>query len=89
MSEEISVDYSKKFLKQASRLPEDVVSEAEKRELIFRANPFDPLLKTHKLHGKEKEVWAFSVTNRHRIKFVFLPGHSVLFLEIGTHDIYK
>jgi len=59
------------------------------KECIFRKNPFDKRLKTHKLSGKEKEAWAFRVDYSYRIKFIFLTKNEVLFLDIGTHDFYK
>lgn len=82
------VSYSRVFLKQLSRLPARLVDQAQVKEAIFKFNPFDPRLDTHKLHGKEKGAWAFSVTQSHRIKFIFLSATHALFLEIGTHEIY-
>lgn len=87
--EKINVSYSRKFLKQAARLPETLLGLVEKRESLFKSDPFDPQLSTHKLHGKEKEVWSFSISRSYRIKFIFLTESEVLFLEIGTHEIYK
>ena len=69
--------------------PEKMIAEdefAKAGEKLFRENPFTPQLKTHKLHGRDKEVWAFSVSYRHRIKFIFLKEDSVLFLDVGTHN---
>ena len=83
------VEYSRQFLKTLSRLPKEVVRKAQEKENVFKENPFDLSLKTHKLHGKEKDIWAFSVTWTYRIKFLFITGTEVLFLEIGTHDIYR
>lgn len=83
------VSYTRTFLKQASRLPQNIIDIVGAREIIFRENPFDPRLKTHKLHGKEKELLAFSVMQSYRIIFIFLSPQHVLFLEIGTHAIYK
>lgn len=77
--------FAKHFRKLSSRDQE----EAIQKERIFRLNPFDARLKTHKLHGKEKETWAFSVSYSCRIKFIFLDEDSVLLLDIGTHDIYS
>ena len=57
--------------------------------MLFREDAFDSRLKTHKLHGKHKKSWAFEIDNSYRITFVFLNGDKVLFLEIGTHNIYK
>ena len=78
-----------RFDKGYKKLPKKVKEEAKKKEKIFRRDPFDPRLRTHKLHGKEKEVWAFWINHRYRIKFIFLNNKEVLFLDIGTHDIYK
>jgi Txe/YoeB family toxin of Txe-Axe toxin-antitoxin module len=61
----------------------------QEREKIFRTDPFNPILKTHKLHGKEKELWSFSINFSHRIKFIFLAEGEVLFLDIGDHSIYQ
>ncbi|MEK9154225.1 MAG: type II toxin-antitoxin system mRNA interferase toxin, RelE/StbE family [Patescibacteria group bacterium] len=82
------VDYSRKFLKAASRLPAKIIALADAKENLFKTDPFHSSLETHKLHGKEKDVWAFSVNRKYRIKFVFLDGNA-LFLDIGPHDIYE
>lgn len=84
------IDTTSKFRKQYKRLPERVKEAAKEKEHIFRADVFDRRLGTHKLHGKDKEAWAFYITPRaERIKFIFLTPASVLFLEIGTHTIYQ
>jgi mRNA-degrading endonuclease YafQ of YafQ-DinJ toxin-antitoxin module len=70
-------------------LPARLVDEAERRERIFKSNTLDPSLRTHKLHGKDREYWAFWIDYKYRIKFAFLAEDAVLFLDIGTHDIYK
>lgn len=80
---------SPKFEKQYRRLSSRIKDKAKEKELIFRENPFNSQLKTHKLSGQEKECWAFWVTASYRIKFIFLSREEILFLEIGLHDIYK
>lgn len=52
----------------------------------FKKNPFDPRLKTHKLSGKLKEFWAFSVEYDLRVVFLFESQQSALFTDLGTHD---
>ena len=84
-----SIEYSSKFLKSLAKLPKRIVKIAEEKEKIFKENPFDPRLRTHKLRGKEKETWAFWITYSYRIKFIFLSDEEVLFIDIGTHEIYK
>jgi addiction module RelE/StbE family toxin len=77
---------SPKFKRSYKKLPKRIKIKAEKQEKIFRNKAFDPCLHTHKLHGKEKEYWAYSVDKRYRIIFVFLNNNRVLYLDIGTHD---
>ena len=78
-----------KFARQYNKLSKKVQQETKAKELVFRANPFDSRLKTHKLHGKDREAWGFWITKKHRIKFIFLGNDAALFLEVGTHDIYQ
>jgi len=83
------IEYSRKFLKSLKKLPENTIGQAANKERIFMENCFDPRLGVHKLHGKEKGHWAFWINHAYRIKFLFLPGEEVLFLDVGTHEIYK
>ena len=85
----MQIIYSPTFLRQYKKLKADVQSYAEKKELIFRQNPFDLRLKTHKLHGRLSDLWAFSVTNKIRIKFEFREEQSIIFHAVGDHDIYS
>lgn len=64
----VSPLFEKHYRKLSARIKE----KAKKKEKIFRQNPFDPRLKAHKLSGKERECWAFSVDYFYRIKFIFL-----------------
>jgi mRNA-degrading endonuclease YafQ of YafQ-DinJ toxin-antitoxin module len=52
-------------------------------------NPFDETLKTHKLKGKLKEFWSFSVNYSFRIVFEFIKKDEVIFYDIGDHRIYQ
>ncbi len=77
------------FLRKFKKLPSEIKQEAIKKEKTFRGNPFDPKLRTHKLHGAYARFWAFSVTNTHRIMFEFLKDNKAVFVDIDTHDIYR
>lgn len=65
------IEYSRRFLKNLSRLPKRVIDEAARKERLFKVDPFDARLRMHKLHGKEKELWAFWVDYKYRVKFFF------------------
>ena len=85
----MNIEYSKKFAIQFKKLPKEVQESALKLENLFRINPFDPKLKTHKLHGTMKEYCAFSISYSYRIGFTFIEGYLVRFHAVGSHDIYK
>lgn len=84
----MKIFYHHVFTKNYKRLPLKIKLKAERRELLFCKDPFDPRLKTHKLHGKLKDTWSFSVDNTFRILFEFTDS-CVIFLDIGDHDLYK
>ena len=52
----------------------------------FTIDPFDQSLKTHKLSGKLKELWSFSVEYDERVLFYFTEDGNVVFVDIGSHD---
>lgn len=84
----MKIFYHSKFGQQFKKLPEEIKSIAIKKERIFRANPFDSRLKTHKLHGELAEFWSFSINYQHRIIFDFIDENTVRFYSVGRHDIY-
>jgi len=81
--------YSSKFLRHLAKLELKQKELAEEREKIFRQNPFDPQLKTHKLKGKLKKYWSFSLTYSLRILFEFIDEETVGLIDIGPHEIYR
>lgn len=85
----MKIYYESKFKKDYKKLPDNIRTLAKKKEKIFRENPFDSRLKTHKLHGLLFRYWAFSINNKYRIVFKFADSNTVYFLTVGTHDIYK
>jgi len=81
--------YAPKFAREYKKLSKKIKKAAEEREVVFRSNPFDPVLETHKLHGRLKEFWSFSIGFRHRIIFEFADGDVVYFHSVGDHDVYQ
>ena len=50
------------FERHYRKLPKRVKEEAERKVLAFQENPFDSSLRTHKLHGVEKEAYSFWIS---------------------------
>lgn len=84
----MKIYYRPDFVKSYKKLSLDVKEKAELKEGLFRKNPFNPQLRTHKLHGKLKNLWSFSVDNKVRVLFRF-EREDIIFLDIGDHDLYK
>lgn len=85
----VRIEYSPVFVKRYRRLSQELQRASEEKEALFRENPFDPRLKTHKLGGEWEGYWAFSIDYHYRIIFAFLENDAVRFHLVGTHDIYK
>lgn len=85
----MKIFYASKFSKEYKKLSLEVKKLAEKKEKIFRNNPFDPSLKTHKLTGKLKDFWSFSIDYKHRIVFEIEDNEEIWFHTVGGHEIYK
>lgn len=53
---------------------------------IFIDNPFEPSLKTHRLSGKIKNCWSFSIEYDVRVIFFFTEKEDIVFIDIGSHE---
>ena len=55
---------------------------------IFIYDPFDAQLRTHKLSGKLKGLWSFSVEYDLRVIFYFTKDKPMkaVFIDLGSHD---
>ena len=85
----MEIFYSSKFAREYRKLPLRIKKIAEKKEQIFRKDPFDSKLKTHKLKGNLKGFFSFSINQKYRIIFEVVDSHTVWFHSVGEHSIYK
>lgn len=85
----MKIYYTDKFLKSYKKIPKQIKLAIEEKEQIFRLNPFDNRLKTHKLKGKLKDSYSFSVSYNWRIVFHFENNDRIVLDSVGTHEVYK
>jgi len=86
----MEVFYSPKFEKSYKKLANKIKKKAEKKEKIFRQNPFDQRLETHKLKGPLKGFYSFSIDDKYRIVFEFTKNKErAYFHNIGDHEVYN
>lgn len=85
----IDVGFSKAFkraLKRKVKGSAELEDKFWKKLAIFIEDPFDTSLRTHKLTGKLKNLWSFSVDYDFRVIFYFAKENRVVLVDIGKHD---
>ena len=59
---------------------------------IFKADPFDPRLRAHKIHRLsafyKRTIYAAEIEADLRALF-FIEGDTVWTVDVGTHDLYR
>jgi len=86
----MEISFSKSFIKAFEKRVKSTETKTEfwVRVELFINDPFDPKLKTHKLSGKLKNLWSFSVENDFRVVFFFTDDKpkKAVFVDLGSHN---
>lgn len=85
----LALIYAPRFVRHFKRLPKGLQEEAVARIELFKDSKNHASIKVHKLHGKLKKFYGFSVDFRNRIVFDYVSENEVVLLTIGDHDIYN
>ena len=80
------------FRKALAKLLPTQKQSAKKAYVLFKKNPFDPRLRTHKIHHLsalyKKTIYSVWVEGDLRSVF-YLEGENIVSVDIGTHAIYR
>jgi mRNA-degrading endonuclease YafQ of YafQ-DinJ toxin-antitoxin module len=86
----IDVLYTQPFIKEFNSLEKDLQDEVYEKIESFKDGRNHPQLKVHKLKGRLKNKYSFSVNYKIRIVFEYtLSKKEVALLSIGDHNVYK
>jgi mRNA-degrading endonuclease YafQ of YafQ-DinJ toxin-antitoxin module len=87
----LEVEYAPEFIRTWKKLPEDLQDEAIDRIELFKDRTHHAMLKVHKLSGRQKGKWSFSVNFKYRIIFMYARGdkNTAQLLDIGDHSVYE
>ena len=85
----INVLYKPTFIRQYKKLPKLLQEETKEKINLFLKNPNHIFLKTHKLSGKLKQFYSFSVNYKYRIIFEYINKKNIVLLVVGDHNMYK
>ncbi len=66
-------------------LQDEVIEKIE----LFKNVDNHQRLEVHKLKGRLKKFYGFSVNYRDRIVFEYMSENEVALLAVGDHEIYK
>jgi len=81
-----AIEYSRRFIRTFSKIEAALQGEVVEKVELLKKSTNHRRLKVHKLTGKLKGIWSFSVNYRIRITFA-KPRKNVIVLEtVGTHD---
>jgi hypothetical protein len=83
---------AKSFWRSWSKLSGQQQHKARAAFELFRQNPFDPRLRTHRIHRLSahygRTIYAVDIADDLRAAF-YIDGATIWSVAIGTHDIYK
>ena len=86
----IDVLYTQPFIRQFNSLEKDLRDEIYEKIKSFKNKDNHNKLKVHKLKGRLKSQYSFSVNYKIRIVFEYTASKKeVALLSIGDHDVYK
>lgn len=85
----MEISYKPSFVRRFNKLEAELQEEAFQKIELFKDRKNHEQLKVHKLTGRLKGYYSFSVNYKYRIIFSYLSDLKVDFLDIGDHDIYR
>ena len=87
----IEVEYTRRFLRDLSKLTAVLQEEVLEKVELFKNERNHRQLRAHKLKGELRGKLSFSVNYSYRIMFECAAGtkKTVILLTIGDHSIYS
>ena len=80
------------FWRSFGKLPDEQQRHARQAFLIFKENPFDPRLRTHRIHKLSarynRTIYAAEIEGDLRAVF-YIDGDVVVTVDIGSHAVYR
>lgn len=82
------ITFSPKFLKTIKKLKPNLQAEVIHRVEMLKEEKNHQALRVHKLKGKLKDRYSFSVDHKNRIIFNYIEVDTIYLLNFGGHEIY-
>lgn len=85
----MNITYTPSFVRQFKKFVPALQDEVIEKIELFKKDQNHSFLKTHKLKGRMKGKWSFSVNYAYRIVFEYDNKESIALLAVGDHAIYS
>ncbi|MDP2788428.1 MAG: type II toxin-antitoxin system mRNA interferase toxin, RelE/StbE family [bacterium] len=85
----IQISFKPSFVRGMNKLEKNLIDEVLYKIDILKNSPKNPELKIHKLHGRLKDCWSFSVNYKIRVVFEYESKNEIVLLAIGDHSVYN
>lgn len=82
----IEISTTDTFDRLFQKLPRKIQLKAAKKTDLFKQNPFNPILRTEKLHPPKHDVWSFRLDIHYRIVFKFVASNHAEFRFVEHHN---
>ena len=83
---------TQRFWEKLKALPPKQRESIDRAWKIFKENPFDPRLRSHKIHRLSSQygytIYAAVIEGDLRVIFC-IDGDRVVSMDIGSHDVYR
>jgi len=82
--------FSPRFEQAYAGLPRRISNLFDKKLPLFLNNPYHPSFRSRKMEGvKNPDIWEARLTIHYRWTFHVAEDGTLIFRNIGTHDILK
>jgi mRNA-degrading endonuclease YafQ of YafQ-DinJ toxin-antitoxin module len=85
----ITVGYTREFIQAYDKLPQALKQAVKERVQLFTDKKNHQRLKVHKLHGKYRGFFSFSIDRKNRVMFEWISGAEARLHTVGDHSIYN
>lgn len=85
----INLRYRPEFIRLYNKLECSLQDEIKEKIVLFKDLENHRSLKVHKLHGRFRDCYSFSVNYKFRIVFEYLNKTTASLMTVGDHDMYK
>lgn len=85
----LEVSYTARFVRAYKKLTSPLQEEVKQAIADFQNSSTRERLRVHKLEGRLKGRYSFSVNYATRIVFTYVNKNKAVLLTVGDHNVYR